>query len=132
MQLAFRIWTYICVTAVYLWPGHDHYEPYIARVVAGEQNVMFPSAPRMVGETSGTSGRKKLVPVSWQQRKVFFTHGIMPIFDAMATSAALPSFPSLQKTCKLVYTPSFSTSEGGLKVGSHSRKRKHERSWGEG
>jgi hypothetical protein len=99
---------------------HEHYETYIERTLQGEKDVMFPGHPRMVGETSGTSGTKKLIPVSQQQRKVFFTRGIGTVFDVMVQSGSLPLFPSLQKTCKLFYTPSFTISPGGHRVGPNA------------
>ena len=51
---------------------HGAYSGYVDRVLAGERNVLFSAVPRMIAETSGTSGTKKLLPVAPLQRKVFF------------------------------------------------------------
>ena len=42
---------------------HEHYAPYIERVMNGETNVMFAEDVRMIAATSGTSGTQKLLPI---------------------------------------------------------------------
>ena len=105
---------------------HGHYRPYIDRVVHnGEENVMFPERPRMIGKTSGTSGTVKLVPVAPLQRKVFFARGIGVAYDAMVrgvgrASDGLVAWPNLQKSCKLMFAPRFAYTDHGMKVGPNS------------
>ena len=109
--------------------SHEHYEPYIQRIVKGEQNIMFPEQPRMIGTTSGTSGSHKLIPVPSLQRKVFFTKGITVTFDALQngikhkTNAKL-KWPNLQKSCKLMHEPNFTYTKHGIKVGPNSSSPK--------
>uniref|UniRef100_A0A7S4IET5 GH3 auxin-responsive promoter n=1 Tax=Odontella aurita TaxID=265563 RepID=A0A7S4IET5_9STRA len=108
---------------------HGHFQPYIDRAVMdGEDNVMFPEEPTMIARTSGTSGTIKLIPVSPLQRKVFFSEGIGITFDAMVRGVNHESersglgvkWPNLQKSCKLMYSPKYSKTVSGLKIGPNS------------
>ena len=104
---------------------HEHYRSYIDRVSNGESNVMFPGEPRMIAETSGTSGTRKLLPVNPLQRKVFFMEGIGTTFDALIKGVAKKTggkvqWPNLQKSAKLMFRPRYGTSPGGLRVGPNS------------
>ena len=105
--------------------NHEHYQSYIDRVSNGEPNVMFPDTPRMIAETSGTSGTRKLLPVNPLQRKVFFLEGIGTTFDALIKGVAQKTngeiqWPNLQKSAKLMFRPRYGTSSGGLRVGPNS------------
>ena len=105
--------------------NHEHYQSYIDRVSNGESNVMFPDKPRMIAETSGTSGTRKLLPVNPLQRKVFFLEGIGTTFDALIKGVAQKTggeikWPNLQKSAKLMFRPRYGTSPGGLRVGPNS------------
>ena len=104
---------------------HEHYRNYIDRVSNGESNVMFPDEPRMIAETSGTSGTRKLLPVNPLQRKVFFMEGIGTTFNALIKGVAQKTggkvqWPNLQKSAKLMFRPRYGTSPGGLRVGPNS------------
>jgi hypothetical protein len=114
----------------------DHYKPYIDQIVhygqhdstSTVENIMFPEKPRMIAETSGTSGgARKLIPVPSLQRKVFFTDGIAVTFHALMqgvgskvddaaaddkpkdkkSSTGAISWPNLQKSCKLMIQPKY-------------------------
>ena len=65
-------WTREQFAANHPLTSHAAYDAFIERVLAGERNVLFAEEPRMIAETSGTSGTKKLLPVAPLQRKVFF------------------------------------------------------------
>jgi len=112
---------------------HQHYQPYIDRVYNGEENVMFPGLPRMIGTTSGTSGTQKLLPVPDLQRKVFFTKGIAITFDALQQGVKHRNndsinWPNLQKSCKLMHEPKFNYSPTNIKVGPNSSSPKDNKS----
>uniref|UniRef100_A0A7S3Q709 GH3 auxin-responsive promoter n=1 Tax=Chaetoceros debilis TaxID=122233 RepID=A0A7S3Q709_9STRA len=104
---------------------HDHYQPYIDRVYQGEENVMFPETPRMIGTTSGTSGTQKLIPVPPLQRRIFFTRGIAITFDALQKGVTHPTnsalkWPNLQKSCKLMHEPHFTYTNSNAKSNTDS------------
>mmetsp|Transcript_12273 Transcript_12273/g.18821 ORF Transcript_12273/g.18821 Transcript_12273/m.18821 type:complete len:640 (-) Transcript_12273:51-1970(-) len=108
---------------------HDHYQVYIDRVYQGEENVMFPETPRMIGLTSGTSGSHKYIPVPPLQRKVFFTKGIAITFDALQNGVQHPTnhalqWPNLQKSCKLMHEPNFTYTPNNIMVGPNSSRPK--------
>jgi len=113
---------------------HDHYQPYIDRVYNGEENVMFPEKPRMIGTTSGTSGSHKQIPVPALQRSVFFTKGIAITFDALQRGVTHPTnpslkWPNLQKSCKLMIEPQFTyTPNTNIMVGPNSSRPKDNKS----
>ncbi|MGG6297982.1 GH3 auxin-responsive promoter family protein [Leptolyngbya sp. AN02str] len=48
---------------------YSAYEPYVARVAAGEQNVMTPDPVTYLNLTSGSTGKQKLIPVTKRSRK---------------------------------------------------------------
>ena len=99
---------------------HEHYAPYIERVMNGETNVMFAEDVRMIAATSGTSGTQKLLPVRSKQRTVFFKHGIGLVYGTMVDT--LPGFPGLQKSCKLFFTPTYTytSTPTPIKIGPNS------------
>jgi hypothetical protein len=111
---------------------HDHYDSYIQRMVDdGETNVMFPDgeALRMIAETSGTSGTRKLLPVTKMQRQIFFTRGIGVTFHALQNRQTDPNdslhqlniqWPNLQKSCKLWSQPKYGASKHGVPTGPNS------------
>ncbi len=112
---------------------HDDYKTYIDRVYNGENNVMFPEEPRMIGVTSGTSGMQRMFPVPPFQRKIFFTNGIAITFDALQKGVKEKSdgrivWPNLQKSCKLMHEPKFTFAPSGkIKVGPNSSSPKDNR-----
>lgn len=113
---------------------HGHYQSYIDRVYDGEENVMFPEKPRMIGTTSGTSGSHKQIPVPPLQRSVFFAKGIAVTFDALQrgvkhhTNPSL-QWPNLQKSCKLMIEPQFTyTPNTNIMVGPNSSRPKDNKS----
>lgn len=106
---------------------HDHYQSYIDRVYNGQENIMFPEKPRMIGTTSGTSGSHKHIPVPPIQRTVFFTQGISLTFDALQNGVKHPSndslkWPNLQKSCKLMHEPQFTYTPSNIMVGPNSSR----------
>lgn len=46
-----------------IWP-YSKYEPYMARIASGEQNILNPEPVRYINLTSGSTGPKKQVPVT--------------------------------------------------------------------
>ncbi len=45
------------------------YEPWIERVAAGKANVLTPDPVNYLNFTSGSTGKRKLIPVTWRSRK---------------------------------------------------------------
>ncbi len=43
---------------------YDGFEPYVARMLAGEQNVLIPDSPFLFARSSGTTGTPKSIPVT--------------------------------------------------------------------
>jgi hypothetical protein len=64
--------------------------------------------------TSGTSYSKKQLPVTQRQKTNFFFKGIAPLFDVLFTH--FPQARGLQKSLKIMFQPTYSTSPGGIKV----------------
>jgi hypothetical protein len=64
--------------------------------------------------TSGTSYSKKQLPVTQRQKKNFFFQGIAPLFHALFT--CYPNARGLQKSLKIMFQPTYSTTAGGVKV----------------
>ena len=98
------------------WPSH--YEAYVERVAAGEAGVMNAEPETMLAATSGTSGKRNLLPNTPTMSSTFFTRGILVIFDTLRQSC--PECFTLQKTCKLAFAPSWTESAGGLRIGPNS------------
>jgi hypothetical protein len=46
-----------------IWP-YSRYEPYMERIAAGEPNVLNPERVRYINLTSGSTGKKKQIPVT--------------------------------------------------------------------
>jgi hypothetical protein len=46
-----------------IWP-YSHYEPYMERIAAGEPNVLNPERVKYINLTSGSTGKKKQIPVT--------------------------------------------------------------------
>ena len=67
-----------------------------------------------LGVTSGTSYSKKQLPVTHRQKKNFFFKGIAPLFHTLFTH--FPNARGLQKSLKVMFQPTYSTSEGGIRV----------------
>lgn len=72
----------------------------------------------MIGETSGTSGARRLIPTTTDQARAFFLYGISLVFDSLFHW--VPSALSLQRTLKLMYRPSFRVTPQGLRIGPNS------------
>ena len=94
------------------------YAPWVARVAAGEPSVLNAEPETQLAATSGTSGSRTLLPNTPTMSRTFFIKGILVIFDTMAR--VVPGVFQMQRTCKLAFAPSWSTTEGGLKVGPNS------------
>lgn len=94
------------------------YEPYIQRMLKGEENILTAEQPAMFAVTSGTSGKSNVLPTSKKQLLLFFKHGITVVFYSMLKMFSLNK--RLQKTLKIFYTPRWRKSEGGLPIGPNS------------
>ncbi|ELR25484.1 plant auxinresponsive GH3-like protein [Acanthamoeba castellanii str. Neff] len=92
--------------------------PWVAQVAGGEQNVLTSESIIQLGVTSGTSYSKKQLPVTQRQKTNFFFKGIAPLFDVLFTH--FPQARGLQKSLKIMFQPTYSTSPGGIKVGANS------------
>lgn len=49
---------------------YSSYEPYIERIARGESNILTPDPVIYLNLTSGTTGKKKLIPVTRRSRKI--------------------------------------------------------------
>lgn len=76
-------------------------QEYVHRIGEGATSVLCPAQPQMLGETSGTSGTRKLLPVEALQQSAFFTESIPQVFHALFSE--IPGCMSLRKSCKLMY-----------------------------
>ncbi|KAL4230653.1 hypothetical protein ACF0H5_011029 [Mactra antiquata] len=97
---------------------YPHYEPYIERMMKGEQNVLLKDQPVIFAVTSGTSGKSSIIPMIQKQQSTFFTQGISIIYNSMRS--AFPNTGSQQKDMKFFYTPRLRTSECGIPIGPNS------------
>lgn len=43
---------------------YDHYEPYIDRMIAGEENILLSDVPHFFARSSGTTGAPKYIPIT--------------------------------------------------------------------
>ena len=99
---------------------YDDYEPWVARIAAGEGNVINAEPETQLAATSGTSGKRALLPYNPTMASVFFTRGILVVFDSLRR-ACPEALAHLQKTCKLSFAPSWSYAAGsGLRIGPNS------------
>jgi hypothetical protein len=95
-----------------------HYAPYIQRIADGEAKVLNAEPETMLAATSGTSGTRTLLPCTPTMSATFFAKGILVVFDTLRR--ACPDAFELQRTCKLAFAPSWTTTPGGLRVGPNS------------
>lgn len=96
----------------------SHYEPYIQRMMKGEEKVLTSRQPVIFAVTSGTSGKSSILPMTKHQGFMFFIQGI-----SVAYHSLLKTFPennNLQKTLKFFYTPKWRKSECGILIGPNS------------
>eukprot|EP00325_Prymnesiales_sp_UTEX-LB-985_P017138 CAMPEP_0174762376 /NCGR_PEP_ID=MMETSP1094-20130205/109744_1 /TAXON_ID=156173 /ORGANISM="Chrysochromulina brevifilum, Strain UTEX LB 985" /LENGTH=663 /DNA_ID=CAMNT_0015968329 /DNA_START=70 /DNA_END=2062 /DNA_ORIENTATION=- len=96
----------------------DHYQSYVAQILAGDEAVLNAEAETMLAATSGTSGQRNILPYTPTMGRTFFSKGIIVIFDTLLQ--ACPAAFGLQKTCKLAFEPVFEVSPGGLRIGPNS------------
>ncbi|XP_022086715.1 GH3 domain-containing protein-like [Acanthaster planci] len=101
---------------------YDDIKPYIERVAAGEDRILTPDRPIILGVTSGTSGKSSIIPMTKGQSLAFFTQGISVLYNAMYD--AYPQTNNLQKILKFFYTPKSRVSSGGIPVGPNSSSPK--------
>ena len=97
---------------------YSHWSPWVDRIANGEPNVLNKEPEKMLAATSGTSGRRALLPGTNQQSATFFTRGILVVFDVLRRT--LPSCFELQRACKLAFAPTWTHAPGGLKIGPNS------------
>jgi len=87
---------------------YETLQPYIDRIAAGEQNVLTSEMPFMFATTSGTSGARKLIPVTRAYVKEFRNASVSSGFHL------LKNFPGVAKGVSLSV---FSPAEEGRTVG---------------
>ena len=63
---------------------YEDYAQYVDRVAGGEANVLNAEPETMLAATSGTSGRRALLPHTRQMSSTFFKRGILVLFDTLA------------------------------------------------
>lgn len=99
---------------------YNHYVPYIDRICQDESNVMNADSERMLAATSGTSGKRALIPSTSATGSIFFSKGILVIFNVLYEK--MPSFfQELQRSCKLAFASDYKyTPSGKLKIGANS------------
>ena len=73
----------------------------------------------MLAATSGTSGRRTLPPNTPTMSSVFFSRGILVVFDTLRR-ACPDALSNLQKTCKLAFAPNWQYTPSGLRIGPNS------------
>ena len=96
----------------------EDYVSYVDRVANGEASVINAEPETMLAATSGTSGRRNLLPNTPTMSSTFFSRGILVVFDTLRRTC--PEAFSLQRTCKLAFAPSWTFSVGGLRIGPNS------------
>ncbi len=88
---------------------YDNLQPYITRVSEGEQNVLTSEMPFMFATTSGTTGARKLIPITRSYVKEFRRASVSSGYHL------LRSFPGVRKGVTLsVFSPA---EEGRTKAG---------------
>ena len=97
---------------------YEHWAPLVDRIARGEGNILNHEPEKMLAATSGTSGKRALLPVTDAMSLAFFKRGILIVFDVL--NSTIPSALSLQRTCKLAFAPSWTYSIGGLPIGPNS------------
>ena len=97
---------------------YSYWSSWVDRIANGEPNVLNKEPEKMLAATSGTSGRRALLPGTKQQSATFFTRGILVVFDVLRRT--VPSCYELQKSCKLAFAPTWTYAPGGLKIGPNS------------
>ena len=97
--------------------GED-YRPWVERIAAGEPAVLNAQAETQLAATSGTSGRRTVLPNTEAMSGTFFLRGILVLFDTLGR--AVPGVFQLQRTCKLAFAPTWTTTASGLRVGPNS------------
>ena len=95
---------------------YDDLHPYITRAAAGEQNVLTAEPPFMFATTSGTSGARKLIPVTRSYVKEFRRASVVSGFNL------LKHYPGVAKGVALsVFSPAEdSRTEAGIPCGAIS------------
>ena len=99
---------------------YDNYAPYIDRIYNGVPNVMNAQGERMLAATSGTSGCRSLIPSTSATGSVFFSKGILVVFNVLYEKEP-GYFQELQRSCKLAFASNYGyTPSGHLKIGANS------------
>jgi hypothetical protein len=94
--------------------GYDGFEPYLIRMVKGEENVLVPERPLLFGRSSGTTGTPKYIPVTAAYLREFRAP------RRVWARQVMQAFPGLIRGKMLsVHSPKFEgTTEGGVPYGS--------------
>ncbi|KAL0477544.1 jasmonic acid-amido synthetase [Acrasis kona] len=96
---------------------YSDYDKYIELIKQGTGNVLT-SPVLQLGQTSGTStGRKNLIPVT-SKLKFTFLSSIPPALSTLYKD--LPLSKSFQKSCKIMFEPTWEYTDSGTKVGCNS------------
>jgi len=94
------------------------YAPWVERIAAGEPNVLNAQPETQLAATSGTSGKRTVLPNTAAMSSTFFLKGILVLFETLGR--AVPGVFQLQRTCKLAFAPTWTTTPGGLHIGPNS------------
>ena len=95
---------------------YEHYETYIDTVASGEIGVMSHRKPKVLGKTSGTTGKAKLYPVSAEYLDDFSGIVGRSMLALQERSGFSPAGP-LQMSCNLLTGTSIGVTEGGIPIG---------------
>ena len=88
---------------------YDSLQPYVERTAAGEQNILTAEQPFMFATTSGTTGARKLIPVTRSYVKEFRKASVVSGYNL------LKNFPGIAKGVSLSV---FSQAEEGRTSGN--------------
>jgi hypothetical protein len=101
------------------------YRPYLDRVAAGERRVLTREAPLQLLETSGTTGRPKLLPVTRSWSKTVQTA------QSLWTLGVIRDHPAVTrgKILSVVSPAMHGRSPGGLPIGSNTGRIRQAQPW---
>lgn len=95
---------------------YEDYRPYVERMANGESNVLTTLPVIYFGQSSGTTGKSKLIPVTAKSRKVINTH-MMLLTQGMLLKA-VPAARSGGRGLFLMNTVKAGKTKGGIPIGA--------------
>ncbi|WP_051688292.1 GH3 auxin-responsive promoter family protein [Desulfofalx alkaliphila] len=96
--------------------GYENYRPYIERMANGETNVLTSLPVIYFGQSSGTTGKSKLIPVTAESRKVVNSH-MMLLTQGMLLKA-VPGASSGGRGLFLMNSVKAGSTKGGIPIGT--------------